>query len=299
MDGYGAKVGGTPAAVKINAVALMIAIAALLVPFVTNDAGAHGLREAGDATGRLLAGAVAFGAIATALTWRRSPVAKAAARVVVALLLCAVAAVSYVEASKNEAARRVIREAIRSNERDREAFAEIRMKLDVIDLSHVLEPAGMVTPAGLAGSRKRIDSFDKVLAERRAQVATMLGQMRAQVALIPPGPVHDAAYNLRVRWHADFQRLFKAVDDAEVEQSAGVHAVLDWAQAQAGKFSASGNQLMLSSAAQQAQLGHLVDALKLADAHSKAAHAAFQAFDDHEHATEAADIARLKQELDF
>ena len=50
MDGYGAKVGGTPAAVKINAVALMIAIAALLVPFVTNDAGAHGLREAGDAT---------------------------------------------------------------------------------------------------------------------------------------------------------------------------------------------------------------------------------------------------------
>ena len=92
MNSYENQNRGASVATRLNAVALIVFVAALLLPMLMNDGGPRGYQAAGKATAYILFGAVVFGSIAVLSIRARSAVFKAGAWLVVATLLLGLSA---------------------------------------------------------------------------------------------------------------------------------------------------------------------------------------------------------------
>jgi len=272
---------------------------AALAPFVTNDAGAHGWREAGTATLRYVVAALVFGLVAAAVTWHRSPAARAVGRVVVAVLLCGVAGISVVEGWKNDAARLVLDEALRVRALAQDSVRELQDEERATVLDDALAPARLASADGRQAIRARLVAMQKQRIGRR-ELAKVLAQSLALPARIPAGPVHDAAYRL-VAAGGGFVAQFAELDDAQGALLTAVDALCDDVQwrVESGALSVVDGRFVASAPGGLDGVDARLAAVGAAAAHVRQAADDLRALAARTRAQDAANRALLRAELDY
>lgn len=233
---------------------------AFIGPFAAVAFGSYTYFSAGEDVART-AGALLFLAFISWLTTRtRSPLTKAKARFVVGLLLCLTVGTNIARAaSAAEDAKRYVREALEFRDQQMAKFTGLGQRFDKVDLSTVLTPQSVATPAGLANSRATLAQYKALLAERDLLLQSYLTAYERFVnERAPDGEARRGAFEIYKTQSAETSALYQGLGQTQRALASAMEMVLDWGEAQAGRIGIQNGQLLFSTREQQQELASLV-----------------------------------------
>ena len=116
----------------------------------------------------------------------------------------------------------------------------------------------MTSKAGVATAKGTVGQYRTLLAERRALVSSYLSDYDRYLNALPRGDFKAGAMLSMEANKAATVKLYADLDTAQTAWTDSISNVLDWADKQAGRLTARGEQLMFTTTAQQAELSALV-----------------------------------------
>jgi hypothetical protein len=256
----------TPQSVPLWKAALgwiLIAAACLLAIGVAVKAG--DAFAGGREIGRLFGSWLFIVLLAWGVTLKRSPGAKANARIVVGvlLLLTTLAVIGNGnDAKQKEVGKKFLQDAIALNKQHEQRFVLLGERFTKTDMSKVLAPESVTTRAGIASSRATVAQYRGLIAERGAVLKLNLQEGIDLVLKLPAGDVRKGAQTVIDRKAKETASTFKDLDRAELAQLALVEKILDWCAAQGNKLKHQQGQFLFTTEAQQSQFQALLDELR-------------------------------------
>lgn len=245
---------------RLSSIGTALIVLAFVVPFGAVYLGSYTYFEAGADMGRTT-GALLFLVFVSWLTTRtRSPMTQAKARFVVGLLLCLTVGTNIARAaSAAEEVKRYVREAIEFRDQQMAKFAALGQRFEKVDLSTVLTPHGVATPAGIARSRATLAQYKALLAERDLLLQSYLtAYERFATERAPDGEARRGAVETFKEKSAETAALYQGLGQTQRALVTAMEKVLDWGEAQAGRIGIQNGQLMFSTREQQQELATLV-----------------------------------------
>ena len=178
------------------------------------------------------------------------------------------------------------------NKSHTQQFQVLNERFTRIDLSAVLTPANVTTPAGIAGGRAKVAQFKELIAARDALLKKNFEDIRQLVDGLPEGETKTGAQATVGKRRDDTIRVFRDLTKAQLVHLDLVGQILDWCAAQGSKLKTAGGQLLYTSAEQGNELQAMLDKLTVAEA---TANKAFEVASALEQRAEERKVRSLKQ----
>ncbi|NPC57840.1 hypothetical protein [Caenimonas soli] len=256
-----AKTSPSPTSTRLSILGAGLIALAFIAPYVgaAIGIGEASAFQAGQDIARTLGSLLFLAFIAWAVTRGRSDSTKAAARVVVGVLLCAVVASNIASAASDAAAvKAYVVETVQFRDAQAAKFSKLGERFDSIDLTKVLTPQSVATPPGQAIARALLANYRALLAERRALLQTYLLEFERFVnERAPSGNARAAAMAAMKEKKDQTVTLYAALDEAQGGLADSMERVLDWGAAQGGRLGVQNGQLLFTDVRQQGELSAL------------------------------------------
>lgn len=242
-------------------IALAFAGPALATPFGIGTA-----YSVGQDLVRTLSALVVAAFISWLITKNRSDLAKAKARVVVGVLLCVSVGTGIADSARDaQLAKQFYRDSISFSELHGAKFDALTKRFEQVNVMPYLTPEGLVSAPRIAAGQAVLERYRSLLAERNLLLQAYLSEYTAFVSALPSGQLRDGAEAGMAPARKATEDLYRILDTTQTAHANAMGAVFDWAQANLGKVSIKGEQMMFQTREQQAELVALGNKLQEAE----------------------------------
>lgn len=204
--------------------------------------------------------------VAWLVTRKKNDLAKAKARVVMGIVLCALAGNNIAGVAKEQdVAKAFVREALVFQAQQQEKFERLGARFEEVTVAQYLTAEALTSPAGVAAGKAALEKFRSLLQERNLLLQTYVAESVALIESVPSAEARAAAESTAGPQRVATERLYKMLDRTQGEQAAAIGAIFDWAAANSGDFGASNGQLVFSTVKQHQEFQALVTRLQTAE----------------------------------
>lgn len=239
---------------------------AFIGPSLATFAGLGNAFSVGEDIARTLGSLLFLMLIAWLVVRKMGDLAKAKARVVVGVALCAIVGNNILKKANEESSNKAfVREALEFQVQQTGKFENLGKRFEEVTVAQYLTAEALVSPTGLSAGREALERFRSLLQERNLLLQTYLAESVAVIARAPAGDTRAAAELAYGPARAATEKLYQTLDRTQAEQAAAIGTIFDWAAANAGTLSANNGALVFSSVEQQQELEALVTRLQAAE----------------------------------
>lgn len=240
---------------------LLIALA-FVVPLVVAALGIGSAYLAGRAFGNVAVSYVVLALLAWPFVGKRSALAKAKGRVMVAALLCLVSvANTFPSVHDDHVAKKYVPEALVLQARQSQRVAALSKRFEELNMTTYFEPQALVDKDKVAAAKASVEQFKTLLAQRSTLLQTHAAELQQFMNAMPPSDFREGVQQGIAKAQAETQGVYAALDKSQSTHAAAMLDFFDWVARNQGNLRVANGQLEVQPS-QRGEFAELVEKLK-------------------------------------